>query len=277
MEMTKKNTAKVATSISKEQIRLLVEIQEIGTQKDIALAKIAGSPSKLAALDNEVEIFQAALDELETRSGELKKKYRENESEARNEQSREKKKQEQLRAVKTNKEYQSILKEIADLKKKISGMEDEMLLILDEQETLESTLAQKRREKETLVGRVDGDRQAIELELESYRRKVAELDERMNEIGKKIDGSLFNKYAWVRGRVGRTAIVPVKKAVCQGCHLNIPPQMFNELQRCDKLEFCPHCQRIIYWNDGSEQSGRSPDRPKGGSEESPNTEGQGAP
>ncbi len=277
MQTTKKNTGKVAASISKEQIWLLVEFQETGIQKDIALAKLSGAPSKLAALDNELATFQAALDELETRSGELKKKYRENESEVRSEQSREKKKQEQLRAVKTNKEYQSMLKEIADLKKKISGMEDEMLLILDEQEHLESALAQKRKEKESLISKVEGDRQAIERELESFRKKAAELGERMNEIGKKIDGRLFGKYAWVQGRVGRTAIVPVKRAVCQGCHLNIPPQMFNELQRCDKLEFCPHCQRIIYWNDGSEQSWRSPDRPQGGSEESPNTEGQGAP
>ncbi|MEE9535799.1 MAG: C4-type zinc ribbon domain-containing protein, partial [Desulfobacterales bacterium] len=35
-------------------------------------------------------------------------------------------------------------------------------------------------------------------------------------------------------------------AVCQGCNVNIPPQLYNELQRFDTLMFCPHCQRIIY-------------------------------
>ncbi|MCD4805390.1 MAG: nucleotide-binding protein, partial [Desulfobacterales bacterium] len=29
-----------------------------------------------------------------------------------------------------------------------------------------------------------------------------------------------------------------------------PPQMYNDLQRCDSLKFCPNCQRIIYyWKD----------------------------
>jgi uncharacterized protein len=31
--------------------------------------------------------------------------------------------------------------------------------------------------------------------------------------------------------------------------MNIPPQMYNELQRSDILMFCPHCQRIVYWRE----------------------------
>ena len=83
------------------------------------------------------------------------------------------------------------------------------------------------------------------------KKNVAELEKRMEQIGGDIDAGILDKFYWVRGRVGRSAIVPVEKAVCQGCHLNIPPQMYNELHRCDHLEFCPHCQRIIYCKDGS--------------------------
>jgi predicted nucleic acid-binding Zn-ribbon protein len=42
------------------------------------------------------------------------------------------------------------------------------------------------------------------------------------------------------------AVVPVKDAVCHGCNVNLPPQLYNELFRCDSLRFCPNCQRIIY-------------------------------
>jgi hypothetical protein len=42
-------------------------------------------------------------------------------------------------------------------------------------------------------------------------------------------------------------IIAVIDAVCQGCHMNIPPQMYNELQRGDNLTKCPMCQRLIYW------------------------------
>ena len=50
------------------------------------------------------------------------------------------------------------------------------------------------------------------------------------------------------------AIVDVKNAVCQGCNMNIPPQMYNELQRDISLKYCPSCERIIFWQD---QNGRS--------------------
>ena len=51
-----------------------------------------------------------------------------------------------------------------------------------------------------------------------------------------------------KGRNGR-AVVPVLDGICQECHLQIPPQDYNELQRNDKLMSCPHCDRIIYWQD----------------------------
>ena len=50
------------------------------------------------------------------------------------------------------------------------------------------------------------------------------------------------------------AIVDVKMQVCQGCNMNIPPQMYNELQRGISLKYCPSCERIIYWQDENERS-----------------------
>jgi hypothetical protein len=65
-----------------------------------------------------------------------------------------------------------------------------MLLILDEQETLESVpRPKKKREGNVWFARVDGDRQAIELELESYRTeggRVGRKDERDRKKDRRI-------------------------------------------------------------------------------------------
>ena len=66
------------------------------------------------------------------------------------------------------------------------------------------------------------------------------------KVSAEIEPELMKTYITIRENRG-TAVAGVNDAVCQGCHLNIPPQMYNELQRCDSLKFCPHCQRIIYW------------------------------
>jgi len=40
----------------------------------------------------------------------------------------------------------------------------------------------------------------------------------------------------------------VRNGTCQGCNMNIPPQLYNQLQRGDTIELCGTCNRIIYWD-----------------------------
>jgi predicted nucleic acid-binding Zn-ribbon protein len=40
--------------------------------------------------------------------------------------------------------------------------------------------------------------------------------------------------------------VEVAGGICQGCYMNIPPQLSNEIIRNDKVHLCPSCQRILY-------------------------------
>jgi predicted nucleic acid-binding Zn-ribbon protein len=50
----------------------------------------------------------------------------------------------------------------------------------------------------------------------------------------------------VKQRCGGIGLVQVENAVCKGCYLNIPPQLYNELHRGNELRMCPHCHRLIY-------------------------------
>ena len=156
-------------------------------------------------------------------------------------------------------------------------MEDDMLLVLEQIDHLESLVSEKKTEIETLSQKIDWDKKAIQKEAEESKKKLANIKDNIEKAIKLVDPALLDRYNWVQQKVGRLAIVSVEKAVCQGCHLNIPPQMYNELHRGDTIKFCPHCQRMIYWNGGSEQHKRSPGPEKSGPEESPNTKGQGAP
>ncbi len=41
-------------------------------------------------------------------------------------------------------------------------------------------------------------------------------------------------------------LVKVKKGVCNGCYMNLPPQFFNELLSDRDIKTCPNCARLIY-------------------------------
>ena len=38
-------------------------------------------------------------------------------------------------------------------------------------------------------------------------------------------------------------------SVCQGCYMTLPPQQVIEVRRSDKLNLCPTCQRILYFQE----------------------------
>jgi len=177
----------------------------------------------------------------------LQKQYRLHESDIVMNQSRIKKSREKLGSVKNNKEYQSILKEIEDMQAKNSLVEDEMIAILEQMEAIEQELHTKKSEAEKIPAQVDIEKKTIQQDTIQKQQRLAQLEKDIKRISLQVEPQLLKKYKLVKEQTRGIAIAAVHNAVCQGCNLNIPPQMYNELQRYETLTMCPHCQRIIYW------------------------------
>ena len=63
---------------------------------------------------------------------------------------------------------------------------------------------------------------------------------------KKVKAALLRKYEQIREKRDGVAMVGVTNGVCLGCYMNVPPQLYNELLREDKLHACPTCNRLLY-------------------------------
>ncbi|MDM8524355.1 C4-type zinc ribbon domain-containing protein [Desulfococcaceae bacterium HSG8] len=230
----------------KEQIEILVKLQNIETETGSIRIMLDGLPDKLTLMDTRLsESEQLITDEISL-VDELKKNYRALESDVKTNLSRIEKSQENLRVVKTNKEYQALLKEIEDFKKKNSKIEDEMITSLDRIEETEKNIAGKKEEYSALEKQLKKEKDSLKREATKRKKKLAQLEADRNHVSEKADPALLKKFTQVRERIN-IAIVPVIDYVCGGCNMNIPPQLYNDLHRWDSLEFCPHCQRIIYW------------------------------
>jgi predicted nucleic acid-binding Zn-ribbon protein len=46
---------------------------------------------------------------------------------------------------------------------------------------------------------------------------------------------------------GGIAVTEVKEEVCQGCNMNIPPQLYVEIKSNEEIIQCPQCRRILYY------------------------------
>ncbi len=233
--------------ITKKQIDILVELQEIEIKTEVKKSELSKVAGKLDKLDNELKAFESEIDEEEKVINDFQQKYRSSETDAQVNSAKAEKSQEKLKFVKTNKEYQSSLKEIDEIKAINSKIEDEMLQYLEKIETSERNIFKKKESNSILAEKLKKEKDIIIQESEQGRKEVAQLDEEWINISQKIDPKLLEKLSVVKEMVSGRAIAAVKNAVCLGCNMQIPPQAYNELQRTDRLEFCPHCQRIIYW------------------------------
>ena len=150
--------------------------------------------------------------------------------------------------VKTNKEYQSILKEIETLEAKNSRMEDEIISLLDELDHLETAVKAKEDELNVSRQRFEEQKAKLAQELNSLAEELTVCLRKSDEIKGKIPAELLRKYEQIKGIRRGLAVVSVWKEVCDGCHMSIPPQLYNELQKSKTtLHTCPNCNRILYW------------------------------
>jgi hypothetical protein len=231
----------------KEQIKVLVKLQHLDAESIRIKSTLNDVSKKLKHLDSSLEEIEQTIKDKESVLDELKKQYRDYESDVKLNLAKINKSQEKLRSVKTNKEYQSLLKEIEDVKSKNSSIEDKMIECLDRIDEAEKIIATKKDEYLQFSDHIKSEKQSIEHDADIDKKKLDELDMDRKNVSGLIDSQLFKKYLVIKKQQQEgLAVVPVKDAVCHGCNVNLPPQLYNELFRYDSLKFCPNCHRIIY-------------------------------
>ena len=230
----------------KEQTEILVKLQSIDSGKKKIGIMLSKVDEKMKKLDLELDAARVIVEKSEAALKDLRKKYRDLETELNVNAPRIEKSKEKLRAVKNNKEYQSLLKEIEDLKKQSSSMEDDMLECLEQIESSEAAVKNSEIEFRTIEERIGLEKEDVVQESEKGKRELQVLNEEWEEVSAAVDPAIMQTFEKLRQMVGGVTIAPVVDAVCQACNMNIPPQLYNELQRFDSLKYCPSCQRIIY-------------------------------
>ena len=243
------------TAVTRDQIDTLVKVQQIEIETGKLKAYLEKVPSRISSLERELEEFIRSVEGDEAEIEEFNKQYRALEADVQLNLSKIQKSQEKLRSVKTNKEYQSSLKEIDGIKAINSKLEDEMLEYLEKIETAEKAIKDRKQHYTEIVDESNREKESIERDAEQRHENLVDLEARRVAVATELGAGILEVFKQVKAKQANlVAIVAVQDAVCQGCNMNIPPQVYNELQRCDSLRYCPSCFRIIYWQDQDERS-----------------------
>lgn len=236
------------------ELKRLVDVQEI----DKIIREVTQS---LARLPEELRVESATLEEMraeyEAQSQELENLQNqrlETEKEVAEMAEGIKSSRQRLMEIKSNIEYKAMLKEIAFKEDQRDQKETRVLELMELMETQKQSLAeqtQNLQDQEELVAR---RREEVETQVAKLERELAALEKQRKELRKVVPAPLLKRYEFIRQRRNGTAITPVHDGVCFGCHMNILPQQFIDLQKGNEIIQCPHCQRILYWQEEEEEA-----------------------
>jgi predicted nucleic acid-binding Zn-ribbon protein len=230
-------------------MKLLIGLQECDTRIRYIQAKREEGPVKIERLKADLNVLEKQLESELGRLETCKKERRRSEKEIEELESRIQKSTIKLDNVKSNKEYKAALKEIEDIRRGKSLLEDKVIEIMEEIEELEARCFESNAEKEEFKKRAEEGREEILKEMKVLEEDLVMRERERERFCQAVDGELLRRYDSLRKQKWGLAVSPVIKGVCQTCHMGIPPQQFNELIRGDGLMTCPNCMRIIYWGE----------------------------
>lgn len=230
-----------------EQLRLLIELQKLDRRIISHGKTIKAIPQKISSMDAPIQEAEKGVTQAKSRYESLEKNKREKELSVEAIKDKIQKAKARTSDIKDNKAYQAHLKEIENLEKSITDMDDDILALMEQMEPLASELkaadaalaAQKQRAQE-LRKKLDAEAAEAQKELDSIQAERGQYTD-------PVDEKNYTLYMDLLTSLGGQAVVDVDDEICGGCFMNIMPQLYVEVQKGQKIIQCPQCRRILYY------------------------------
>ncbi|MBI4379869.1 MAG: hypothetical protein HY574_01565 [candidate division NC10 bacterium] len=224
----------------------LVELQRLDSEIAEVEAAAAAIPGVIRRIEEQLRKAKAALDAVTAETDRMMKLRRQQERELEEVTDQLKKRQSRLFEIKTNQEYSAVLKEIEGLKHKVSVLEEAILVLLDQIEVELKARAEEEQRVRSSEAEALRDTQRKEAELRQLRGRLSELQGARKSQSKNVESSLLQQYLrLLKSRAG-LAVAPARDGSCEGCHVALTPQLYNEVRRNEEILTCERCGRILY-------------------------------
>ena len=147
----------------------------------------------------------------------------------------------------TNEEFVILQKEIEKAEEAISKTEDELLEVYFEKEEAKKKMDEARNIMEEKKKNFSEEENSLKKELEDSKEElIIKEDERKRIIARLDDENLFRKYSRIKESRGTGASV-IEDSECAECHSTIPPQLFAEVRKGNRIIVCQSCGRILIY------------------------------
>ncbi len=227
-----------------EMIPQLVQLQRLDSRMRILRDFLEQAPELEAGLAAE---RQAAEDEISDQRAALegaKQSLRKKESELASAEDRLGQIQAKLNQVKTNKEYDAALAEIAKQKAVIDDVESEILMLYDEVEGSEAARSELEATWQARADEFDDKASNLKGKIGGAESESAEKIDERAQLTESMAAEVLSQYEQLLDRVS-PVVVNADQEVCLGCHTRIPAQRYNEVLKGETIINCTKCYRLL--------------------------------
>lgn len=239
----------------REQIALLEELATIDTdirrideQLDKQRGSLEGMRSELKALEERLSADRDSLASLDKTRGEYNQELRQMSQQI--ERSREK-----LQRSRNERESNAAQRELEELRKLHRDREEEIERLNSSGDAFRSSIEKDDSKRSDISKELDGSQQGITASIESLEVDKKGHNEKRKLVVAKLPPVLYRRYESIRSR-RPVAIAKTHDGTCLGCHMSIPPMMFQKMLRQEEFEQCPSCRRILYYVPAPSPAGR---------------------
>ncbi len=148
--------------------------------------------------------------------------------------------------IKSEKEYKALQIEEELAKEQINVANEEI-------ERLERIIEQKEEKKAELekeLEKIDADitltKLDVDKKLETIEAQKKTIYEKINNLVSQMNPQIYRFYEKIKRWAGISAVTPVRKQACTGCHMRISDKVYAEVVKGEDITTCPHCGRVLF-------------------------------
>lgn len=230
---------------TKEQLSILSEI----CRQDL---KLISNKDNLSRLNQEniiatkaAENIKSNIVELENKKFDLLKQRKNLDEKLQQERANVRKWEARAEKIRGERDYAALSSEIGSQKRTISGIEFELANIMQDMSKIDEELKQKNLAYEEKSKEAEKAFTAVDNLLSEANCEIEKNQQVRLLMLAKIPTNLRVKYERIYDKKAKQGVALLKDSICQACMRKIPAELFMKISKCEIIEQCPSCQRIL--------------------------------
>ena len=222
-----------------------MEIDSIGRKEKNYNDDMKNVGLAIEELGEQIQSLTGEVEEINAEKKEREEKIRESNEKIEKDKAR-------LSEIKNDKQLKALNKGISSSEKTVKQLEYELVGISQRLQEKTDEAEAKSTELQEKTDRLDSLTTELQEKSVAWEKSLEQMNENRLEIAATLKPIVLKRYETIKSKRAGIGIINVDKETCQGCYIQIPPQVYNQLIKgTEELMTCPHCHRILFFDNST--------------------------